>query len=559
MKGMRSRLIAAATVLLAGLGVAAMYRPGDGALTDVEAQELKSGGGTLRQASFTLECSAPGQPISPLIYGLGGVEPPAEIGITTRRWGGNPTTRYNWQTNFYNVGKDWFFRNAEGGRGYRAFLEENRKQSLKTALTVPMIGWVSKDGSSYAFPVAAFGPQQATAPENADMGNGIGKNGKPLPPGSPTLTSVASTPESIAAWVKQIRTEDGDQGRSVDSYILDNEPMLWHETHRDVHPEPVTYDELLERTIAYGTAIRTADPEAKIAGPAEWGWLAYHYSARDVVAGLFLRPDRRAHGDEPLLPWYLRRLQEHKRKSGVGILDILDVHFYPMGDGIGITTGGKVDPATAALRLRSTRSLWDPTYKDESWINERIRLIPLLKEWIAANHPGLGISIGEWNFGAENHMSGGLAVAEVLGRFGLEGLTSAYYWGGPADRSPAYWAFRAYRNFDGKGGRFLDRTVPVAGSATLTSLFASRDEAGKKVVAVLLNLSALTPLVPSITVTGCGAVAGARTMVYKGGSEAFTDLESSHSGSIVKLTAAPYSITVIELALEGPAAAAPKE
>ena len=56
----------------------------------------------------------------------------------------------------------------------------------------------------------------------------------------------------------------------MDSYILDNEPTLWSATHRDVHPEPTGYDELLERTIAYASAVRRADPNAKIAGPAEW-------------------------------------------------------------------------------------------------------------------------------------------------------------------------------------------------------------------------------------------------------------------------------------------------
>ena len=50
-----------------------------------------------------------------------------------------------------------------------------------------------------------------------------------------------------------------------------------------------------------------------------------------------------------------------------------------------------------------------------------------LREWIASENPGLGISIGEWNFGAEEHMSGGLAVAEALGRFGALGLKAAFY------------------------------------------------------------------------------------------------------------------------------------
>jgi hypothetical protein len=513
-----------------------------------EFDELESQVPSIRSAQFTLECSAQGAPISPSIYGFGGEELPWQMSPGARRWGGNPTTRYNWETNNSNLAKDWFFKNAPGGPGgYRRFLDENRQRGVKTALTLPMIGWVAKDGTSYAFPVAAFGPQQEVAPDNKDMGNGVGVDGKPLPPGAPTLTSVASTPESIGRWVQQIRTDDGDKGRSVDAYILDNEPTLWNSTHRDVHPEPLTYDELLEKTIAYATVVRKADPEGKIAGPAEWGWLGYQYSAKDIVAGVFLRPDRRAHGDEPLLPWYLRKLREHEQKTGMKLLDIVDVHFYPMGEGIGITTGGKTDPATAARRIRSTRSLWDPIYKDESWVDAPMQVIPRLREWIGANYPGLGISIGEWNFGAENHMSGGLAVAEVLGRFGVEGLTSAYYWTVPADRSPAFWAFRAYRNFDGSGGRFLDRTVPVTGSATLTSLFASRDEDRKKVVAVLLNLSALTTLNPAITVQGCGAISAARGLTYTGGTDGFKPLDVSAADQSLKLTAPPYSITVLEL------------
>jgi hypothetical protein len=519
----------------------------------VEFNELQGPVPSIRNATFTLDCAAPGQDISPSIYGSGGEETPWELGVGARRWGGNPTTRYNWETGHANLAKDWFFKNAPGNPGgYRRFLDENRERNVKTALTLPMVGWVAKDDSSYSFPVAAFGPQQAVAPENPDIGNGIGRDGKPIPPGAPTLTSIASSPESIAKWVQQIRTDDGDRGRSVDAYILDNEPMLWNSTHRDVHPEPTTYDELLEKTIAYGTAIRKADPEAKIAGPAEWGWLAYQYSAKDVAAGIFMRPDRRAHNDEPLIPWYLRKLKEYEQKTKIKVLDLVDVHFYPMGNGIGILTSGQTDPATSALRIRATRSLWDPTYKDESWVDEHMQVIPRLREWIATNYPGLGVSIGEWNFGAENHMSGGLAAAEVLGRFGLERVASAYYWTVPAPRSPAFWAFRAYRNFDGKGGRFLDHTVPVTGSATLTSLFASRDQDRRKIVAVLLNLSALTTLTPAITLQGCGPLGAVRALTYTGGTDGFKPLDISSAEQSVKMSAPPYSITVLDLAV-GPA------
>ena len=50
-------------------------------------------------------------------------------------------------------------------------------------------------------------------------------------------------------------------------YNLDNEPMLWNSTHRDVHPQPLSYDELRDRTYTYGAAIKAADPGAKTLGP----------------------------------------------------------------------------------------------------------------------------------------------------------------------------------------------------------------------------------------------------------------------------------------------------
>jgi hypothetical protein len=502
-----------------------------------------------RPASFVLQCDADGHPISPLIYGVGGAGgSPWTTWATARRWGGNPTTRYNWQLNAWNLTKDWFFRNTgDPNFSYQRFLDENRENGVKTALTVPIIGWVAKDTTSYSFPVARFGPQQATGPDVPDSGNGVGRDGKPIVPGPPTLTSVAAPPESIERWIREIRKQDGTTRRSVDSYILDNEPMLWNTTHRDIHPQPTSYDELLEKTIAYASAVRRADPDGKIAGPAEWGWLGYQYSAKDVAYGVQLRPDRRLHGDEPLIPWYLRKIREYEQKSGTKILDILDVHFYPMAPGIGIGTGGQTDSATAALRIRSTRSLWDPTYRDESWINERMQVLPLLRQWIAAHHPGLGISIGEWNFGAESHMSGGLAAAEVLGRFGTEDVTSAYYWTSPAERSPAFWAFRAFRNFDGNGGHFLDVSMPVKGAAPLASLFSSRDTDRRHVVAVLLNFATLSALSTHVSLEGCGAIASGRAFTYTGGEIGFRMLDVSPTGPALETVAPPYSITVLDL------------
>ncbi|MHB8874697.1 MAG: glycoside hydrolase family 44 protein [Myxococcaceae bacterium] len=512
--------------------------------------------GPAREGTMAVRCRAKAHPISPYIYGLASssqLDAPRELSPTTVRWGGNPATRYNWQHGYaWNNGSDWFFRNVNKsgvpGFTFGSFLDDAASRGVPASITVPLIGWVARDITGFSFPVSEFGKQQETDPDRPEAGNGVSLKGKKLTPGPPTRTSVAAPPEFIGAWVKANREADRKRGvRTARWYILDNEPMLWNETHRDVHPAAVTYDELLQRTVAYGTAVRKADPEALIAGPAEWGWTNFLYSAADVEAGVRRRPDRRAHGDVPLLPWYLSKLREHEKKTGVKLLDVLDVHFYPMTKGMGVGAVGATDAETNARRIRSTRALWDPGYVDESWIDEEVRLIPRLKEWVAQNYPGLGISIGEYSWGAENHPSGGLALAEVLGRFGEQDLTSAYYWRYPLENSAAWWAFRAYRNYDGKGASFLDWSVPTE-AGELTSLFASRDARSGKWVLIALNFEPNREARVRIALDGCGELRPGRTFSYQGGQAGFVERKS---GTVVKgvledvLPA--YAISVIEL------------
>ncbi|RKG95562.1 GH44 family glycoside hydrolase EpsB [Corallococcus carmarthensis] len=524
---------------------------------DVAAARAAGGGrmgrGDGRESKMLIDCSAPSKPINPLIYGiaLDGNKETSDthqwkLGATIRRWGGNPTSRYNWKLGrAWNTGNDWYFRNVQLGFGADDFLESNRKNNVQSALTLPLIGWVAKDTSSVGFPVSSFGPQQAQDDTEPAGGNGVRRDGTPLVPGAATTTSVQAPPEFISEWVKSLKAAK----RGVNMYILDNEPALWSSTHRDVHPEPLTYDELLKRTIDYGTAVRKADPDAVIAGPAEWGWTNYFWSAADFAPGRPPYTDRRAHGDVALLPWYLRELRDYEKKTGVRLLDVVDVHFYPQSN-VGLGLEGATDPDTNARRIRSTRALWDPTYKDESWISEPIQLIPRVKQWISENYPGRGMSIGEYNFGAMKHMSGGLAQAEALGRFGQQGLTSAFFWQYPAENSPTFWAFRAYRDFDGRGGRFQDNGLATTAPEG-TSLFASRDASGKKLTAVLLNFDPEQPAQAQLEFKGCGSLNTVRVMGYSGAPGGFTEQATGKKAEqALSQRLPPYSITVLDLTVK---------
>ena len=166
-------------------------------------------------------------------------------------------------------------------------------------------------------------------------------------------------------------------------YELGNEPALWSHTHRDMHPQATTYDELWAKSRDYAEAVKDADPAAEVVGFSEWGWPNYFCSGADhVEQGCSASsPDRAAHGGVPLVEWLLRRMRAQERRNGTRLLDYIDVHYYRQG---GTTTD-------------VTRSLWDPTYTDPSWIGERIRLIPRMKEWVADNYRHTKLAITEYN------------------------------------------------------------------------------------------------------------------------------------------------------------------
>ena len=491
-------------------------------------------------ASFRVDCRAHAKHISPLVYGIAWsamAKGPPAVAATTRRWGGNPTSRFNWQLgNAWNTGMDWFFENV-AVRPFSEFLAENEAHGMASAVTVPTLGWVAKDTTSSSFPVSVFGSQQHTDGYRADAGNGIKPDGKPIVASSPDRTSIRITPDFDARWIDSLEKS----GKKIDVVILDNEPGIWNETHRDVHPDPTTYDELYDKTVQYAAAIRRVAPNVKIAGPAEWGWTGYFFSAKDKKAGFHAKPDRRAHGDEPMVPWLLKRVKAESDRTGTRLLDLLDLHFYPQAQNV---YSAVAEPKTAALRNNQVRGLWDTHYTDESWINEPIYLLPRMRAWIDQNDPGLGMMIGEWSFGGEAHMSGGLATAEALGRFGQYGVTAAYYWTAPPDGSPAAAAFDAYQ-------RFEKYSLP-ASSGPMTSLFASRDKDGRRVVLIALNLSPDAAVAGDIDVSSCGGASHVVASSYTGVESSWAGDPASVAGGRVKVTLPAYSMTVVDLRLDAP-------
>jgi hypothetical protein len=139
------------------------------------------------------------------------------------------------------------------------------------------------------------------------------------------------------------------------------------------------------------------------------------------------------------------------------------------------------------LRNRSTRSLWDPAYVDESWVGAVVRLVPRLRDWVATYYPGTKTAVTEYNWGAEGHINGATTQADVLGIFGREGLDMATRWAAPHPSTPTYKAMKMYRNYDGARSTFGDLSVRVSGGNAdeLSSFAALRSSDGALTVMVV--------------------------------------------------------------------------
>jgi hypothetical protein len=459
--------------------------------------------------TLTINASAGQHPISPHIYGINfaSEELAADLDLPVNRWGGNATSLYNWELDATNLGSDWYFENYPNqnpnpgnlpfGSDSDEFVQQNLSTGTETLLTIPMTGWAAKSRNVLcAFSIATYGPQQDHDPWYPDCGNGRHPNGTYITGNNPNDASMPVDETFVQGWIGHLVGQFGTAANGgVQFYALDNEPMLWDYTHRDVHPEPTSYDEMRDRTYTYAAAIKEADPTAQTLGPVLYGWTAYFYSALDWAAGgaWWNNPiDRLAHGNVPFTDWYLQQMQAYEQQNGIRILDYLDLHYYPAADGVTLAPAG--DANTQALRLRSTRSLWDDTYIDESWIGQSgyppVELIPRMHDWVDTHYPGTKLAITEYNWGALDHINGALAQADVLGIFGREGLDLATLWAGPEFDDPGAFAFRLYRNYDGQGGKFGDTAVSASSSdQAQLSVYAARRTGDGALTVIVINKS----------------------------------------------------------------------
>jgi Glycoside hydrolase family 44/Calx-beta domain/Domain of unknown function (DUF4214) len=463
----------------------------------------------LPSATINVDAAANVHAIDPNIYGtaFASTTQLADLNIALNRDGGNASDTYSFAQDATNHGNDWFFESiASGsgnGQGMDSFVSTTQGGGARPSITLNLLDWAAKLGSGRSnlgsFSVAKYGPQQSTDPYNSNWGNGVHTNGTNITGNDPNDAYIANTPAIEQAWIQHLISTFGDsQHGGVPYYNLGNEPGLWNSTHRDIHPAGDTLPELRDRIIAYASMVKSLDPGAKILGPEEWGWTNYFISGADAAASNWGATYNGLNAEA----WLLDQLRQHDAGTGQRLLDYFTLHFYPQGGQF----SNDVSTNMELLRNRSTRSLWDPNYVDESWIAStginggKVNLINLMKSWVNTYYPGTKIGITEYNWGAEGDMNGATTQADIWGIFGREGLDLADRWTTPAAGSPTYLAMKMFRNYDGNKSAFGDQSVAASvGNPDQVDAFSAVRSSDGTLTVLVVNKNLFDPNNPAAT------------------------------------------------------------
>ena len=440
--------------------------------------------------------------ISPYVYGLNfysGITG-APPNLTFDRDGGNRWTAYNWETNASNAGSDYLYENDDylssssvPAEAVRSFIAGDQGNRLASLITVQMQGLVAGDENG---PVSVANPPDMTRFKTVVFKKST-QSAVPFTINPPTTDGNVYMDEFVWALDQKFAGQSifGPSPTTHPVFIqLDNEPELWNSTHLEVQGSTaVTSDAYIAKTIGLTEAIKDQFPYALIFGPVHYGFEGIYNWQGELSAtptGNNWFPDK-----------YLPAIKTAANSYGKPLVDVYDFHWYSEatdGSGNRVTnlTGPTLTDAQVQAIVQSPRSLWDTTYTENSWItadvlNGPIYILGRLQTRIAAENPGMKLSITEYNNGGGEHIAGTIAEADDLGIFGAQGLFAACLW--PLNSSDAYIlaGFRAFRDFDGSNANFGDISVQATSSNVQNVVvYASTDSnTPGRVVLVAINRS----------------------------------------------------------------------
>lgn len=277
-------------------------------------------------------------PVSPYLYGKNHQPDSPTNRLTEADWqllrdagvrmvrlnGGNNGTKYNWQKKISSH-PDWYNNVYANDWDFAQTSLQQHLPGVQGMWCFQLLGKVA-DNTTHNFDDWNYNRSQwwSGVQQNLAGGGALNPSGgsKALKEGNISLyltdTNAATSTAILDHWIKT--SELGLDSSQFRYWNMDNEPEIWNGTHDDVMPVQISAEAFMQRYFDYAKQARARFPGIRLVGPVtanEWQW--YNW-ATTITA------DGRAY---PWLEYFIKRVSEEQARTGIRLLDVLDVHYYP--------------------------------------------------------------------------------------------------------------------------------------------------------------------------------------------------------------------------------------
>jgi hypothetical protein len=380
--------------------------------------------------NITIDATSNLKPISPGIYGKNNcLSDDPNNPLSTADWkflkdagvkffrenGGNNATKYNWRLKLSSH-PDWYNNVYRHDWDYTAQQLQSNIPDSYGMFAFQLIGKVAANTKNNFNDWNYNGSQWwSGVAQNLAGGGTPNKSGgeDAATEGDPDLYLMDWPADSTTAILDHWFNSSGLALREdqFKYWSMDNEPEIWGGTHNDVYPEQPTAEELMQRYFAIAKRARALYPDIKFCGPVtcnEWQWFNYD--------------NKRISNSGKTYSWlefFIKRIAEEQQATGIRLLDVIDLHFYP---------GEKNDADVVQLHrvffdktytypgangLKTLNGGWDESLKKE-YVFERCR------EWLNKYMGiGNGVTFGLSELGINDRSASVNAVvyASLIGTF----------------------------------------------------------------------------------------------------------------------------------------------
>lgn len=447
------------------------------------------------QIQVTVDATADVKPISPYLYGrnnsFSATDPNRTLpeqdlvrlrdaGVTFfRESGGNNSSKYNWRRKLSSH-PDWYNNVYVNNWNQAAQSLQTHFPAAQGMWAFQLLGYAAKTGAAN-FADWDYNRSQWWEGVNQNLAGG----GVPNPAGGKAKTE-GDINQYLEKWdadssVALLDHWFGPKGiglkkDGVRYWNMDNEPEIWSGTHDDVMPVQISPQEFMQRYITLAKKARAAFPDIKLVGPVtanEWQW--YNWDGKPVTEN---------GKTYPWLEYFIKTIAEEQQKSGVRLLDVLDIHFYPGTQ--------KTEEVVQLHRVFFDRKYVFPEANGVKTINggydnsiTREYIFARCNDWLAQYlGPQHGVTLGLTETGIDNSVAPSVTAvwyASTLGEFMKNNVELFTPWTWKTGMWETLHLLSRYNRSHSVSG--------VSGNEALVSAYPSVNAAGDSMTVVLINRS----------------------------------------------------------------------